>query len=92
MSGNPNSYRIFFNFIDFIVTEGDIIVYDDQEPSEYDILEDVITKKDALWHNTFDADSGTVGIPYLIDSNVGSESRKKVKEAIKEFDLKTCIR
>ena len=79
-------------FVDYVVTEGDIIVYGDEEVNDYDILEDVISKRDALWHDAFDADLGIVKIPYLIDDNVDSQTRMKINGAVKEFDEKTCIR
>ena len=69
--------------------EGDIIYYDDDLDEDEDEQEDVVSKY-FLWD--LDEDSGTVPIPYLIDSRASHELRTKIMTAISDFNKKTCIK
>ena len=69
--------------------EGDIIYYDDDLDEDEEEQEDVVSKY-FLWD--LDEASGTVSIPYLIDSRASAELRTKIMTAISDFHKKTCIK
>ena len=70
--------------------EGDIVYYDDSDLNDYDTQGDAVNEE-FIWD--IDVSSGTVPIPYLIDSRMQSqELRENIHAAISEYRKKTCIR
>ena len=70
-----------------------MIVYDETEIDDFDDYEyyDAINDTDSLW--TLNSTTGTVEIPYIIDSNINDDFRsEKIEKAVDEFHYKTCIR
>ena len=58
----------------------------------YEIYGDTISDNNYLW--TLDNSTGTVNIPYMIDSNdaISDDFRREIQMAVDEFKYKTCIR
>ena len=70
-----------------------MLIYDEEElDNDYyeDHLEDAIEEKKSLW--SLDSVTGTVPIPYMIQTDIRPEIRKRISKAISEYDQKTCIR
>ena len=68
-------------------------VYDETESGDFDDNDyyDAINDTDSLW--TLNSTTGTVEIPYMIDSNIYDDFRRdKIQKAVDEFHEKTCIR
>ena len=68
-----------------------MLIYDEEELDYYeDHLEDTIEEEKYLW--SLDSVTGTVPIPYMIQKDIRPEVRKRIAQAISEYDQKTCIR
>ena len=70
-----------------------MIVYDETEIDDFDDYEyyDAINDTDSLW--TLSSTTGTVEIPYMIDSIIDDDFRReKIEKAVDDFHYKTCIR
>ena len=52
--------------------------------------DDAIDDTHSLW--TLDSTTGTVEIPYMIDTNIYDGIRPEIQKAIDELHYKTCIR
>ena len=69
------------------------MVYDENKidaDDYYDNYGDAISDKNYLW--TLDSSTGTVNIPYMIDSNINNDFRREIQKAVNEYKYKTCIR
>ena len=72
------------------------MVYDEKKMDAddyyaYEIYGDTISDNNYLW--TLDNSTGTVNIPYMVDSNINEDFRReKIQKAVDEFHYKTCIR
>ena len=66
-------------FLDYTLIEGDIIYYDSDLDADEEEYEDSIDEY-FLWD--LDESSGTVPIPYSIDSRSSAELRRKIMTAI----------
>ena len=75
--------------LDYNIMEDDILSYEDNDQIQDYEYEDAVGNY-FLWD--LDSTSGTVPIPYLIDSRSTPELREKVHAAIAEYHKKTCIR
>ena len=75
---------------DYELQEYDILSYDDYDTYQYNEFGDAIGNRKYLWD--LDKTTGTVLIPYVIDSRSTPELREKIAAAISEFHQKTCIR
>ena len=75
--------------LDYNIMEHDILSYEDNDPNQDYEYEDAVGNH-FLWN--LDSTSGTVPIPYMIDSRSTPELRAKVEAAISEYQKKTCIR
>ena len=90
---NYNNNGLIFDNTEYLLLEGDMIVYDETESDDFDDNEyhDAINDTDSLW--TLNSTTGTVEIPYMIDSNINDDFRReKIEKAVDEFHYKTCIR
>ena len=76
-----------------------MIVYDENEIDADDYYDyyglenygDAISDNNYLW--TLDSSTGTVNIPYMVDSIINEDFRReKIQKAVDEFHYKTCIR
>ena len=68
-----------------------MLIYDEEELDYYgDHLEDAIEEEKYLW--SLDSVTGTVPIPYMIQTDIRPEIRKRISQAISEYDQKTCVR
>ena len=68
-----------------------MIIYDDTENNDFDHFNDVIEDINSLWN--LNSTTGTVDIPYVIDSMIDERFRReKIQKAVEEFNYKTCIR
>ena len=68
-----------------------MLIYDEEEMDYYgDHLEDAIEEEKYLW--SLDSVTGTVPIPYMVQTDIRPEIRKRIAEAISEYDQKTCVR
>ena len=76
-------------FSDYTLLEGDIIYYGSDLNEDEERYDDAVDEY-FLWD--LDEPSGTVPIPYSIDSRSSYELRTKIKTAIADFHKKTCIR
>ena len=76
-------------FSDYTILENDIVSYDEDDQNQYLQFEDAVTAS-YLWD--LNERSGTVPIPYVIDSRSTEELHEKIDAAISEFHQKTCIR
>ena len=75
--------------LDYEIQESDILSYDDNDADQYNEFGDAIGDT-YLWD--LDRTTGTVPIPYIIDSRCTSVVREYINDAISEFHEKTCIR
>ena len=86
-TSNVVQYSIFL--LDYNIMEGDILSYEDNDQNQDYEYEDAVGNY-FLWD--LDSTSGTVPIPYLIDSRSTPELRETVDAAISEYQKMTCIR
>ena len=71
--------------------EGDMMIYDEDELDDDDYeLKDAISNTTYLW--SLDPATGTVPIPYMVQSDMRNETRDRIERAMSEYDKKTCIR